>query len=607
MAFVLTAGKLASTAPNASTYGPIYGAGQAVRLSPHLALTYAAIWRSQPAVRTVVGFLARNVAQLGIGVFERVSDTDRSKLSGHPLAVLLERPFPGTKWNRYRLINALMHDLCIYDEAYWLKLKTPDSTGRGLWPLRPWQVNAQGPTWGLPTAYKVGSKLEVNPDQMVAFWGYNPDDARNGCSPIETLRQILAEEASATTFREQMWRNGTRASGYIQRPKDAPRWSDDARTRFKAGWQAQYTGDGPQTGGTPILEDGMEFVPAGVTPRDAQYVESRKLTREEVATAYHVPPVLVGLLGEGATFSNVRELHKVLYQDTLPPWLEWITQDIETQLLPDLDPGVATGKVYVEFTLEAKLRGSFEEQAGALMAATGAPWMTRAEARARMNLPELDGADELIVPLNVIAGGLAAPNDTGTLPITEPGAPGGPKGTPTWTRLPALGAPLRALGRAGHPGVPPGVLPGVQGPLAHAVQSFLDRQLSAVASRLGNTQADGPAVFDRDRWNRELAADLLPTMTSLTEGLASQALFDNDGDPDGFEVGPLLPALAAHAAATAAALNTHTAEAVALALATPEPQTALRQLRAQHPARAAATAADLAAWLTHTATEATKE
>jgi len=55
---------------------------------------YAALYRMQPNVRTCVDFLARNIAQLGLHVFRRVSETDRVRLRDHPLAMVLGRPLP---------------------------------------------------------------------------------------------------------------------------------------------------------------------------------------------------------------------------------------------------------------------------------------------------------------------------------------------------------------------------------------------------------------------------------------------------------------------------------------------------------------------------------
>lgn len=464
MAFVVTAGQIAAVQRTDMAWASVVPSG--VRLSASLSMTYDQLWRTQPALRTVVGFLARNVAQLGIDPYQRVSDTDRVKLRDHPLARLLERPWRGSKLTKYRLLNTIMHDLCIYDDAYLLKVKLGGEL-RGILPIPPRMVTPQGGNWFMPDKYRIDggtSYREVDADQMVHIHGYNPADPRQGVPPIETLRQILAEEHAATSYREQLWRNGARVAGYLKRPREAPKWSDPARDRFRLAWQGQYAGDGPASGGTPILEDGMEFVPSGVSPKDAQYVESRKLTREEVAVAYHVSPSMIGLM-EGTNFSSIQELHRMLYQDTLSPYLTQIAQDLENQLLEDVDPGAADGTVYIEFNLAEKLRGSFNEQASAIQSAVGAPWMTRAEARSLFNMSEVVGADELIVPLNVLEGGLASPNDT---------APDNPSNGSE--------------------------------PKGHSVlRGTYERQLTAVLTRIGT---NARPVLDRDRWDAELAADL---------------------------------------------------------------------------------------------------
>jgi HK97 family phage portal protein len=412
MSFVRTAGQVAAVSSPMAAYPaplPAY-----IQIGPGSYASYEQVWRSQPALRTVVSFLARNIAQLPLDVYRRQSDMDRVKDTKHPLARLLEDPLPGSTWTKYRLLSWTVHELCIYDDAFWIKVT---SDGRpGLLPVPRRFVQPIGSSIIAPDNYRLslsGGTRDLEPDQVVHFHGYSPDDPRVGCSPIETLRSILAEEYSATNYRAQMWANGARVGGYVHRPKDAPRWSGEARDRFKRDWQAQYAGDGMGVGSTPLLEDGMEFRASGVTPREAQYVESRQLTRIEVAVAYHVSPAMLGVMEEGASMANVAEYHKMLYQDTLGPPLTALAQDIERQLLVDLDPSAADGSVYCEFNLAEKLRGSFEEQAAAISASVGGPWMTRSEARARFNLPHLDEADELVVPLNVTAGGLASPRDTG--------------------------------------------------------------------------------------------------------------------------------------------------------------------------------------------------
>lgn len=411
VSFVVTAGQLSRLRPAAPTLGGGY-LPTSVRMSPTTFMSYETIWRSQPAVRTVIGFIARNIADLPIDVFERVGDNDRKKVTDHPLAKLLNNPYPGSKWTKYRLIEWTLHERLIFDCAYWLKSKAPDGS-LALLPIPRRLIEPMGENLFAPDFYRLtGSRgyRDLDPDSVVHFYGYNPEDPRQGVSPIETLRQILAEELAATKYREQMWRNGARVGGYISRPEKAPRWSEDARRRFTSSWQAQYTGDSTTAGGTPILEDGMSYTAAGITPKDAQYAESRQLSREEVAIAFYLDPSMLGLQ-RASSVTSVPELRRGMYSECFGPMLECLQQDIERQLLPDVDPAGAE-KFYVEFNLRKKMQGSFEEQAAAISASVGGPWMTRSEGRALYNLPHLDDADDLVVPMNVVAGGLASPRDT---------------------------------------------------------------------------------------------------------------------------------------------------------------------------------------------------
>ncbi|MGV0793029.1 phage portal protein [Mycolicibacterium sp. XJ1819] len=382
---------------------PSYRTPQRIFLSSTYAADYLTIWQKQSSVRTVVSFLARNIAQLALPLYKRKGDTDRERLQDHPLAVMLRRPNPWT--TRYRMINGLIHDLAIYDNAYWMKMKVDGSTS-GLVRLPPSLVMPGGDNWLTPDYFEFsGSKgrKELPADQVVYFRGYSGiEDA--GISPLEALRQTLREEWTGSEMREQIMRNGARVSGYIKRPpkSESGDWSKEARTRFKDSWQAQYGEGGAQAGGTPILEDGMEFQPASQTAKELQYVEGRKLTREEVAAAYFIPPPMVGIL-DHATFSNITEQRKMLYTDALGPWLAMIQEEVALQLIPDFES--KPDEFYAEFNLREKLSGDFVSRQDAITKAVGGPTLTVNEARAMDNRPPIEGGNELIRPLNVTQNG----------------------------------------------------------------------------------------------------------------------------------------------------------------------------------------------------------
>ncbi|MBP7568792.1 MAG: phage portal protein [Acidobacteria bacterium] len=418
--------------------------------------TYKRIWETQPEVRTVVEFFARNVAQLGIHVFRLAGADDRQRLRDHGLALALQRPNPQT--TRYRLLETTVRDLLRYANAYWLKVRVP---GRlGLVRLPGDEVSVTGGL--LPTGYDWtpggrSTKQHFEPLEIVHF----RDDDLIGFPPIETLRRVLAELAASGQYREQFWKGAARTELFIERPKDAPKQWD--REGFRT--QLQEFATGGKAGRIPVLEDGMTAKQVSFNARDSQYLEFRKLSREVVAAAYHVPPPLVGIL-DHATFSNIREQHKQLYQDCLGPTLQALKEDIELQLLPEF--GDAEG-VYVEFNIHAKLTGSFEEQASQLQSAIGRPYMTVNEGRARLNLPR-DPAPES----DRIAE--AAPGQA----LTPPRERAAAEARPVFAR-------------------------------------FFGRQ----SARLGKVDAEErAAAFDAKRWNRELAADLAPVLGPAADVVA---------------------------------------------------------------------------------------
>lgn len=497
-----------------------------IRLADDYTADYGAIWRAQSAVRTVVDFLGRNIAQLGLHQFRRVSDTDRKRLTGTGLIQLIDKPNPAT--TRYRLLDALVRDLGIYDRAYWLKMQA--ANGPSLLRLPPSMVSPVGESWMWPEAFEfTGSrgKKTYPADQVVHFRGYDPDGDLAGTSPIESLRRILAEEYEAGRMREQTLRNGARASGYLERPAAAPAWSDGARDRFRQSWRSQYAGGGPEAGGTPILEDGMKFVSASQTAEQLQYVEARKLTREEVAAAYFIPPPMVGIL-DHATFSNVKEQHKHLYQDTLGPWLSMIAEELNLQLLADFEDSTNS---YLEFNLAEKLRGSFEEQADQLQQAVGGPWMTRNEARATQNMPAVEGGDELIVPLNVITGGQANPQDS----APDTGTLAGPA-----RRTKAAAVRTKADPDAD-----------ARDTLADVFAAFFRRQRKAVLSAIGA----GGAWWDAKRWDKELTKDLYEVAVDISAQMGREQAQALGFDPDAYNVDATLAFLEAFAGKRAGWVN----------------------------------------------------
>lgn len=380
-----------------------------------LGQTPADLYATQPHLRTVVSFRARNVAQLGLQAFARVSDTDRQRVTDDPLVAVLSRPNP--TMTRYELLERLVMDLDLYDTAYWVVIADADSTsGWRIQPVPPsWVTTIKGKDIFQPDMYVVepgnGNRIEIPAEDMLVFHGPNPDNPAQGLSPVGALKDVLAEQIDAWKFRRQMWERGGRIGAYLARPKDAPSWDKDSRERFERGWK-DFQNKGAKAGSTPLLEDGMELKRVGFNAREEQFSEVTKLSLQTVASIYHVNPVMVGVL-DNANFSNTREFRKMLYSETLGPLLVMIQDRLNTFLVPKIG---TTESLYLEFNIAAKLAGDFEEQASVLSTLVGRPILSLNEGRAKLNYSARDDGDTVITPLNVTEGGQASPQDGGLPP-----------------------------------------------------------------------------------------------------------------------------------------------------------------------------------------------
>lgn len=535
-------------------YEPFISTGGIPVMDPGSPLNYwtrtdvERFWRSQPNLRKVVGFVARNVASIPLHTHERVSDSERRRITDHILPKTLSRPQP--RVGSYRFWESVLSDGLLYDR--WAVLKD-------------WQADGslhlvQLPSWRLyfatdpfrrvsAAAFWVGDTsdleeaedgwLPLDLDSLIFDHGYAPRSA--GLSPVETLKDILDESAEAVQYRRDVWKNGGRASQYIKRPMEAT-WTGEQRDRFAAGLR-KFLNGGSDSGGMMLLEDGME---AGALPhplsKDVNDLAGRELSAAEVSSAFYVAPELIGIR-EG-NFSNVDAFRQSLYRDSLGPYITAWEQAVNIGLTDEL---AGNRNLYVEANVESKLRGSFLEQAAVAQSTVGAPSMTRNEYRALMNQPPIEGGDELVVPLNVLVGGQASPRDSGSQNQTASNSRASSEAKDSSSRRSVkVGPPANHDKKA-----------------EQVLAAFFRRQSSAVRSRIGAGSDDW---WDSDRWNDELSADVTG-LYLLTATAAGKATLEGLGiSPDEYDEPRTLAFLKKSARISAESINKATQAAVEDAL-----------------------------------------
>lgn len=372
------------------------------------------LWASQPAMRTVTGEISRSVGSIPIHHFKRDGDDSRERLSGSAVAQMLRFPAPGVGAARW--FEQVILDLAVWDR--WAALIGHDEK-RGRLTLT--RLPAHRVSIAMNGLERVGVYFATGNEEPVLLpldrvvFDVAPaatelhQAKQLAVSPrLLSLGNVAGELDAVAEWRRQVLENGARVPAVVERPVDAPKWSDAAFDRFKAGIDNYKRGGGAE-GGIPVLEDGMKLVGSDVfNPKDFDTAAMRTMTLVEACLIYNYPPELIG--AREGTYSNVEAFRATKYQDVLGSWIVNLEQALNVGLL---ESGFMEADEYVEMNVDAKLRGTFEAEAKAFQQATGRPWMTTDEARAKKNMPPVPGGDQLVTPLNVLVGGLANPRDTG--------------------------------------------------------------------------------------------------------------------------------------------------------------------------------------------------
>ena len=459
-------------------------------------LNYTArqLYQSQANLRAVVDYLSNSIAQLPLKVYTRNAETDRLRDRTSPAALTLWRP--NADQTEYEFIRALAVEYFVFGCVYaW---GAPDADSESGYQLRiipsEWVMNADAANAYAPQTIRVcvrngGTAVDIPREEFVQFRMYSAGNPGGYLSPVSALRQTLEEQIQSSRFRKELWRSSGRLNAQIVRPKDVQPWDDETRKRFIDAFRESWGAGGSKAGSIPLMEDGMEIKPFQTSFKEQQWMESVTLSREDVAAAYGVNPSLIWHTGT-QTYASAKDNARALYADCLGPVLQMLQQRINSFLLPMIGGNPDT---YVEFDLTEKLKGSFEERASILQAAVGGPWLTRNEARADNNLPPVEGGDELIVPLNVLTGGQASPQDTHMNQLSGE--------VQKKSEQPEILIKARSSKDEDEK-------------MADVLKKFFERQSKSVIPKMG---AKAAKWWDKKRWDKELADDLEGEMDEIAD------------------------------------------------------------------------------------------
>lgn len=375
--------------------------------------TYAQLYQKQPWVNTVVNKIANLVARLGVSVWDESDSSTKVLDSAGPYAKLLAKPCPDM--DQYSFWMWIAATLEINGEAYLIKLRDDRRKIIGLVPMHPAQTKIHRAKDGTVTYQFLGHpNQEFDGDDIVPFRTFDPFGAMRGMSRLEPLRSTLMNEDSARRATASWWRNMGRPSMVLQTEK---KLGPEGRQRVQEAFRA-VAGGSSNAGGIIVLEDDLKATSMQLSAEEMQYIESRKLNREEVCAVFDIPPTAVHIL-DNATYSNVEENLRSVYRDSLMPRIIFLESIINWYVGSEFN-----GQKVARFNTSDVLRGDFDKRADAMARLVTAGIAKPKEARTMFDLDDAGPiADRLYANSAIQPLGAEKPAAPAPLELPEPDQP----------------------------------------------------------------------------------------------------------------------------------------------------------------------------------------
>ena len=371
------------------------------------------------AVYSCVRILSEAVAGLPLHLYKYTDSGGKAMALDHPLYRLLHDE-PNPEMSSFVFRETLMTHLLLWGNAYAQIIRNGKNEIVALYPLMPNKMSVDRDENGrLYYTYYRGSdeaiknkefSVTLQPSDVLHIPGLG-FDGLVGYSPIAMAKNAIGMAIACEEYGAKFFANGAAPGGVLEHPGTI---KDPQRVRES--WQSTFGGSG-NANKIAVLEEGMKYTPIGISPEQAQFLETRKFQINEIARIFRVPPHMVGDL-EKSSFSNIEQQSLEFVKYTLDPWVIRLEQSIQRSLLSKDEKAV----YFVKFNLEGLLRGDYQSRMNGYAIGRQNGWMSANDIRELENLdriPEENGGDLYLINGNMLplknAGAFAnTPTDDGT-------------------------------------------------------------------------------------------------------------------------------------------------------------------------------------------------
>lgn len=274
------------------------------------------------AVHSCVRILAEAIACLPLHLYRYTESGDKVKATDHPLYHLLHDE-PNPEMTSFSFRETLMTHLLLWGNAYAQIIRNGKGEVIALYPLMPNRMEVDRDKQG-QIYYSYSTASEDAPTMKGATVNLSPADVLHipglgfdglvGYSPIAMAKNSIGMAIACEEYGVKFFANGAAPGGVLEHPGTI---KDPQRVRES--WQSTFGGS-TNANRIAVLEEGMKYTPIGISPEQAQLLETRKFQINEIARIFRVPPHMVGDL-EKSSFSNIEQQSLEFVKYTLDPWV----------------------------------------------------------------------------------------------------------------------------------------------------------------------------------------------------------------------------------------------------------------------------------------------
>jgi HK97 family phage portal protein len=257
----------------------------------------------------------------------------------HPLAALLARPNP--EQSGVELMEAVFGHLQIAGDAFIEASSLAEGPPDTLFALRPDRMSVlPGPRgWPIGWEHRAGAHVtryerdpltDVSPILHLKL--FSPNDDWYGQSPMQAAAYAIDIHNAGGAWNKALIDNAARPSGALvySGGGGGDRLSTEQFERLKAEIESAHTG-AANAGRPLLLEGGLDWKPMSLTPADMDFIEARHASAREIALAFGVPPMLLGIPGDN-TYATYKEANLAFWRLTALPLARKAADAIESWL-----------------------------------------------------------------------------------------------------------------------------------------------------------------------------------------------------------------------------------------------------------------------------------